>query len=340
LSILKNGGTTIAYPQLPLAARQLREPWIDAAKGLIIIAVVFFHFFCTSGVASQLCDLMQWVMMPFFFLMAGYLYRPNVGYTMKRAKRLLLPLLTTITIIYLVFGNDGLLEGENEYVVLWFLPCLLIVQIVFSYLRLLLFPYQAGFILACFIAAHYIPPVLPPWGIDASLAALYYYAIGYYSKNIIKNNKLALFCLLTIIPFVAAQYWQLAYNTLDMKRLYFPNIYFDAIVPVIGSVIIFNIAGLLSRLKLLQYIGESSMMIYLFHCCILFNFNLSAYFQPMIANFILIFLAITIPFMTALLLKNMSERIGSYQLFSLQNKIASNIKIDANSLWQKIRTFL
>jgi fucose 4-O-acetylase-like acetyltransferase len=301
----------------------LRESWVDAAKGMVIIAVVVFH----SGAIPRLDDFMQWVMMPSFFMVAGYLYHPKEGYFKKRAKRLLLPLLVAIVIIYFIFGGDGLFTGEGQYVVLWFLPCLFLVQIGFSYIRPLLFPYKVTIILACFIAAHYIPHVLPPWGIDAPLAALYYYAIGFYAKKYFQDRKLAIICLLAILPFIVAQHWRLAYNSLDMKHLYFPNIYFDAFVPVICSILLFNLAQLFSGANLLRRIGKSSMIIYLFHANILMNFDLSKYFQPMMAKIILIVLAIIVPFAASLLWNEISKLVSSYHLDELHNMAANQMKI-------------
>lgn len=247
---------------------RMRGPWLDVAKGIAIIIVVYVH----TGL-YPIDPYLRWVQMPIFFVIAGYLFHPRGGYIKNRAKRLLLPWLIFVILFYLAFRGD-LIKGEGDYIVLWFPVCLFIVQAAFSYVTLLDYRLQAAIIIICFISAHFIPHLLPPWGVDAALAAIYFYSIGFYAKDYLKNRKIWVLCLVLLLPFIIAQQQGFAYNSLDMKYLYYPNIYFDATVPIIASVVLLGLAGLLRNSRLLQIIGSQSMMIMYLQIPILMHFPL------------------------------------------------------------------
>lgn len=77
-----------------------RRDWIDFAKGIGIILVVWAH---TSGVFTEYIVQFH---MPLFFFISGYLYKYKEGvksYTVKKMKRLLLPFWWWNIILYPIY---------------------------------------------------------------------------------------------------------------------------------------------------------------------------------------------------------------------------------------------
>jgi fucose 4-O-acetylase-like acetyltransferase len=129
-----------------------RHEWVDAARGIGIIAVVIGHVW-TRGVAHNITYSFH---MPLFFLLSGYLFRPKPPITF--ARRLLASQgLSYIAFLALVVAMDTLIEGSRghrgifhvwprdlgrlafggsdlrgPFTVFWFLPCLVVARIVYN----------------------------------------------------------------------------------------------------------------------------------------------------------------------------------------------------------------
>lgn len=124
-------------------ARAERIGWIDAAKGLGIIAVVVGHVWYRGPVR----DLVYAFHMPAFFLLAGYVFRPRPMGDFLR-KSLISLALPYAVFLLLLYGADHLIEGAKgfrpwlsgaagwnkllvggseltgPFTVFWFVPCL------------------------------------------------------------------------------------------------------------------------------------------------------------------------------------------------------------------------
>lgn len=110
----KQSDPSIAYrPILPVQDKK-REPVQDIAKGIGMLFVILLHTTTlftlggrdteVSGLASILFLALMGYMMPFFFIMSGYNFKPGVmsygACIRKRAKQLLIPLLNYTIAIY------------------------------------------------------------------------------------------------------------------------------------------------------------------------------------------------------------------------------------------------
>lgn len=127
-------------------------PWLDSAKGFGIILVVLGH----ASLIGHLNQVLYSFHMPLFFIISGMLFKPHPLKELlgKKARRLLVPYLTfaSLTFIYWAllerrlrpgnysvpeaFINIFLARGGSEYnpydVVLWFLPCLFVTELLFA----------------------------------------------------------------------------------------------------------------------------------------------------------------------------------------------------------------
>lgn len=117
---------------------QKRLLWLDCAKALAMIAVVFSHEFSSVKLLVLLCNSF---MLPLFFMCSGFCLSPGkygiVEYFKRKARTLLLPYFILGLIVSLLHiginGIDGVLKNiANDlfsWQTLWFLPVLFIADI-------------------------------------------------------------------------------------------------------------------------------------------------------------------------------------------------------------------
>jgi fucose 4-O-acetylase-like acetyltransferase len=118
--------------------KEKRMPWIDALKGIGMLAVIAGHILPTP-----VHDLVYTFHMPLFFFISGYLFRPKgIARTLDLVRSLVLPTISSVILILLFFlvapsffwGEPVSLEtlkhfyNEGNFVVLWF-PVVLMITI-------------------------------------------------------------------------------------------------------------------------------------------------------------------------------------------------------------------
>ena len=116
-----------------------RLPWLDIAKAVAMIAVVFSHEFASVSPLVMLCNSF---MLPLFFMCSGYCLSPgkygSAEYLSRKAKTLLLPYFALGTIVSLLSvatnGIDAVLVNIGDalfsWQTLWFLPVLFVADII------------------------------------------------------------------------------------------------------------------------------------------------------------------------------------------------------------------
>jgi len=123
--------TTGYRPVLPHRDKT-RQPEQDIAKGIGMLFVIFLHTVTlytlggrdteASGLISILFLALMGYMMPFFFIMSGYNYKPGVlsygASIRKRAKQLLIPLFNYTVAIWVLLGTYLCLRGETDVLTL------------------------------------------------------------------------------------------------------------------------------------------------------------------------------------------------------------------------------
>ena len=176
-----------------------RIQWIDIAKGLGILLVVFGH----SGFPLVI----QWWIysfhMPLFFILSGLLFNPSKyknlwEFLTKKSKGLVFPYVffSTITLLVLVFiyhDNRFLDVAKNgwEGSALWFIPVLLFTELIYYILESFLNAIFLYIALICFaLLGWYFSDVRIQllYNFEVVLTAIAFYGIGHlFSKAI---NKL------------------------------------------------------------------------------------------------------------------------------------------------------
>lgn len=274
-----------------------RENWLDIAKGLGIIAVVVGH--SGNEIAHHF---IFWFHMPLFFIISGYLYNGKdnkeelKSWTIKRFYALLIPYASfaaLISMLTLTFNfsviefikqlTKTLYGGEflvGDFGVFWFITCLFLTQIVFSFIEFHIKnkKIQLSIIISFYFLAHLIAeiPVLKnlktPWNFDIVFIAIVYYAIGFYGKKYLKNIILKKYTLLlsAFLAFIVVVIELITVSNLyiDLKINLYSPIILDIIVPLIFSVLIFSLSYSISKLDnytFLENIGKASLTIMYLH---------------------------------------------------------------------------
>jgi len=192
-----------------------RLPYFDTAKALGILAIAWGHTM-KAGWTYYLFSVFR---IPLFFYISGRFFNKDKYPTLQsllsaRWKRLMIPYFIYSFVVYafwligaLIGGHTSpqemwfyfyeifLAQGSGGFLLLypmWFVPCLLVVEIVYFYICKL--PDWAN-LLCCFglaavTTALLYSDIMPfdlrlmPWSIDSAMVALPFYAIGNLSRKL------------------------------------------------------------------------------------------------------------------------------------------------------------
>ena len=193
-----------------------RIKWLDIAKCLGI----FFVFIGHLGKESGLIYSFVWQFhVPLFFFLSGCSERivdnklknktiSIKDYFLKNFKKIMIPFFMfsfLSMVLFFILRNSGdnikevfmiVLNGNirNEFIAysLWFLSCLFCMKFIFYIVKRII---KKGYIviLICifstFVMYHYVSHGAPMWiyNIDSALYYIVYYALGYYSFNLISE---------------------------------------------------------------------------------------------------------------------------------------------------------
>ena len=185
---------------------EFRKIWLDILKGLGIVFVVVGHF-CNI---ERMHDWIYSFHMPLFFFASGYLYRrkPILETIKNKFRTLMIPyfVLGMLTQLFYAINESfhareadvgelmiGLLYGTYSSIVynrvLWFLPTLFCITIIYSVLKISVWGGQ----IACFvtiiltmISGFRLTPGTAPWGIDGQVCS---YFIYYFWGNMTAEHQ-------------------------------------------------------------------------------------------------------------------------------------------------------
>lgn len=196
-----------------------RMNYIDVAKGIGIILVVFAHVNYTPEVLVFIYSFH----MPLFFLISGMLFDKNkypdfISFFKRRIKTLFIPyvIYEVISIIWLYISerlfSDIYQVTKEEYIEffkqifisnwsgthvnqpLWFVPCLFLVEILYYFIskmkKSFRIPICIVFVgIGWILESGFLPfdNKLLPWSLDSALFALGFYAIGNLASKYLKE---------------------------------------------------------------------------------------------------------------------------------------------------------
>jgi|GEM_PF-1177363 len=280
-----------------------RLPWIDTLKAIGVTLVILGH---TVGVPALVLQVIFASHIPLFFWMSGLVGTGRVKvlpwrvYLRDRLRRRLVPYLAFALISYLFWvlllrhvGTRqqamipwyiplvGILYGSDTYdflapnVVLWFFPCLFVTEVFFYFLAKL--PSRLFLALALVLSSilGFIAPALlpwrPPWGLDLALTAVVFYGVGYLCRSALSD-----------LSFAGSQRWLLLLASLS---LYLVCALSNGPVAILignyggnygafygaafaGMLFWSLLAQILQQSRLLQLIGQQTLVLFSWHLLI------------------------------------------------------------------------
>lgn len=197
--------TVSARARTTEGARPNRIAWIDVAKGIGILLVVFGHLHIGLAVG-----IIYTFHMPLFFFLSGYVHRIQRGYAsffQKRSIHLLVPyiafllLLAPLELHHASHGGKPALEKaigdilwggdrlRGDYGVFWFITCLFATQQIANWLLSKLTLWQVAAVAATSICLVYLnsflfPLFTLPLDLNVVAGALPFYLAGYLVREV------------------------------------------------------------------------------------------------------------------------------------------------------------
>ncbi|MFC4142188.1 acyltransferase family protein [Pedobacter mendelii] len=279
-----------------------RVYFLDYAKFIGIFLMVYGHLELPAEIKNSIYSFH----MPLFFAISGYLFsfKKDISakeFITKRCKQLIVPYLIFNVITYIFwlfvgrkFGVDSAEDiklykpiigifygnGNNKFLihdtVLWFLPCLFIVEILYFILFRNKTKTLSVLMLCCFLFAGFLDYKLIrinlPWGIDTALTGIFFYGLANLFKtniiNLLNMPKLSL-AILTLILFSIFIYMSTINGRVDMLALAYNNYSLFILNALVGVILFLLVSYLLSeafgKLFVIEYLAKNTIIILAFH---------------------------------------------------------------------------
>lgn len=265
-----------------------RIEWLDIAKAISIILVVLGH------AGHPFLDIyLGWFRMPLFFFLSGVLFKPVLFKSFGRwagnkTYRMMLPYFIYGIVIFTVFNMQSLellpdhlynlLYGgsglQGPYGVFWFITVLLLTQLLLGIISNFYKWIQIFIIVVLFVVGHseFIISFDWPWNANVVMIAIFYYSLGYYSKEIISkyHDSFAVAAisaaLAAIVIFVNVN-GQLDFY-LNLKMSSYNHFILDIIIPLLFFMPVIYISSIIEKFpikEVLKVIGRYSIVIMYLH---------------------------------------------------------------------------
>ena len=270
-----------------------RVEWIDLAKGIGIICVVFGH--------TVIPYIPAYIIYPFhvplFFMLSGFCFRKKENesfgdFVLKKIKSLLVPyaFFSLIWIIYesIVYTinngfsfsfliNETVLYVKQDHLhAIWFITCIFLVELLAYFIvfvckdkNYLLILSASLFVLLTYFYKTFIDVRLF-WNAEIVLPAMPFFLFGY----VVKRQK-GLFEKLTnwkLIPIYLVSYVIIGFlnikftgQSVDMWANSYGNILLFNLAAFLGSFFVISTSIVIRRISVINYIGRNSLIIFSLH---------------------------------------------------------------------------
>lgn len=287
-----------------------RVRWIDIAKGIGIIFVIYAHVLGSHDYRH----LIYAFHMPFFFFLSGAVYKSDkyinvLNFLKKNIKSILIPYLIFAFVSFILwltrfnsfnnihpqiikqflsifYGNSnlGLLAFNN---ILWFLPALFVTKFLFGFFyNLLKTKFNAViFLIIISILGYSISIFLPrlklPLSTESALTGIVFYGLGYLwfnsknAKETIIKFRYVLFPSLVILGSLIANIDFNNYGHQIDIRLNLLNNYFYFYLSAISGIFAWiSLSIIINKNSFLEYLGRNSLILFVWHPFIFYYLRL------------------------------------------------------------------
>ncbi len=268
-----------------------RIQWIDIAKGIGIILVIIGHV----SINANINDFIYSFHMPLFFIISGFLYKPKKNFVKNKVRSILIPyfVFSIVSFIYWffierffrnqenpplnLFFNIFLARGgDDNYlfnVVMWFLPCLLMTEILFYFLISKWNGKCLKYIILISSIIGYVYPKITsirlPFCLDIVFTSIVFYYLGYLLKNKVKEKKflpkrnILYYGIFIILIFIVAVLSILEYGA-NMNNLRYNYYLIFYVTAILGFYMVYIISNKVN-IRFLKWIGNNSLYIMVMH---------------------------------------------------------------------------
>ena len=287
-----------------------RISWIDIARGLGIIFVIYAHVLDRSSIRY----LFYAFHMPLFFFVSGLVHHHKKSdsflvFLKKNFRRIVLPYfffaLLTYGWWYVSQNNSGfhlpdflhhmggILYGSGAgsglffNTILWFLPCLFTAKVLLEILSRIsdkprfLFSSLIAFAVIGYLFSIHYQKVKLPFHIETALTAVVFIGLGYlFSMHreklfpVFEKYKWQILAASLGILFISAV-WNFRLTGLqdDMRLNRLNNIFLFYISSLSGISATITFSMLLNKNRVLEYFGRISLFLFVFHPLVFFYLN-------------------------------------------------------------------
>ena len=279
----------------PTSSEKPRLAFIDLAKGLCIMLVVWHHVVSTWGYPSYPGQLMcSSFRMPLYFFLSGLFFKTYDGFfdfARRKTNKLLIPFvffyLTTSCLVAFALAHFHLRANPGASVWLsffwkenfpnlpiWFLLSLFWANLIFYLFTLLskkggtplLAVLSAAAGIAGYLLGHFDTNV--PMFLDTSLTSIPYFCMGHFAfryTSLLKPNRLDRWNIPLAIGGLAITYWLANGPVFYVSNSFGIPIWRLYLCGLLGTLSIILLSKAIKRIPLVSYFGRYSIMILLTH---------------------------------------------------------------------------
>lgn len=289
-----------------------RLAFVDIARAFAMISIVFMHSIAYSAHCYEVYRFVLSFCVPLFFVLSGYTFHIKDDETFwqffkSKFLRIMLPYLVwalLFLIPYFAFGvntesptsdfgilstlyGNGTYPALKQNTPLWFLPALFSTEILYYFVAKYLhrpktkYLILAASILIGFLATIVLSKIFLPWGINSALEIGIFFYLGY----LIKDQKFNIPSLIIIAAVGILAYCFNSHANVVWNAYIYQNYFLTIIAGASFSILILELSKLIKQNKVLEYVGQNTMSILIFHKLVVYfcQFKLGA-FSAWLAN--------------------------------------------------------
>lgn len=263
-----------------------RVDWIDVAKGLGAILVLWGHFVMWEEPKIFIYAFH----MPMFFFLAGITFQikkddSSWTYIKKKFISIMIPSYFFGGILFIYRSLYGFIDHENKWNILkrfigilvcirdseyncniWFLPCFFYVLLMMYFLEKKIKGniLRAVIVVGIFILGYWmaLEKIILPFYLDISFIALAFV----YSGNILKKyiEKINKFAIILFIPMIVGSYYNYcnSKNIIEMSSNRYNNFLLFLVVAYLGIFAMIGLSKIIKNNTFLKQVGKNSMYLY------------------------------------------------------------------------------
>lgn len=293
-----------------------RLSYIDIAKGIAMIFIVFGHTIIHTPNAYSIYQYIYSFHVVLFFILSGFTYSNKRGlkeFIFVKFKKLMTPFFIFATLflipyfllahytsfnieiadiseiksllLEIIYGNGNNLALKQN-TSLWFLPALFSSEVIYRCLDKVNIKYKDIFLTLLLLVVSYISTymqIVLPWGINTALALLVFFQLGILIKKyevIEKINRSLIIKIVLIILSVSTIYIYSKNKTVDCANYSYGVYGIFLFTSLVLPLLIIWVSKVINKCKLLEYIGKNTLSILIFHKLFVILFQLNYSFMP------------------------------------------------------------